>query len=114
MARGPQGFVERTEAGADVRAQVGTHSTRLVTQGPVYFPTQLYFPFFVVVCILDVYNRILRFTNYMVALVNKDVLPIKFELPYFGEVYANPCTTPFHATFLTHERTMIMPSRHWN
>ena len=34
---------------------------------------------------LDVYHRILRFTNYMVAMVNKTVLPCKFNVPFYGE-----------------------------
>lgn len=33
----------------------------------------------------DVYHRILRFTNYEVALVNKSVLPTKIWLPLYGE-----------------------------
>lgn len=33
---------------------------------------------------LDIYNRILRYKNYMVALVNKDVLPLHFTLPLLG------------------------------
>ncbi|XP_053950967.1 autophagy-related protein 9A isoform X1 [Anastrepha ludens] len=35
---------------------------------------------------LDIYHRILRFKNYMVALMNKNLLPVKFHLPLFGEV----------------------------
>ncbi|XP_077587008.1 autophagy-related protein 9A [Stigmatopora nigra] len=35
---------------------------------------------------LDVYHRILRFKNYMVALVNKSLLPVRFGLPLLGEV----------------------------
>ncbi|XP_065216875.1 autophagy-related protein 9A [Planococcus citri] len=35
---------------------------------------------------LDIYHRILRSKNYMVAMVNKSVLPIKYNLPFFGEV----------------------------
>ncbi|ESN92661.1 hypothetical protein HELRODRAFT_95975, partial [Helobdella robusta] len=35
---------------------------------------------------LDIYHRILRFKNYMVALVNKSVLPMKFNLPFWGEI----------------------------
>ena len=34
---------------------------------------------------LDVYHRILRFTNYMVSMVNKTVLPCKFNVPFYGE-----------------------------
>ncbi|CAL1538792.1 unnamed protein product [Lymnaea stagnalis] len=34
---------------------------------------------------LDVYHRILRFKNYLVAMVNKDLLPLKFRLPFVGE-----------------------------
>ncbi|XP_037285612.2 autophagy-related protein 9 isoform X1 [Rhipicephalus microplus] len=35
---------------------------------------------------LDIYNRILRYKNYMVALVNKDVLPLHYTLPLLGPV----------------------------
>ncbi|XP_036344180.1 autophagy-related protein 9A-like [Rhagoletis pomonella] len=35
---------------------------------------------------LDIYHRILRFKNYMVALMNKNLLPVKFHLPLVGEV----------------------------
>ncbi|XP_008307870.1 autophagy-related protein 9A [Cynoglossus semilaevis] len=34
---------------------------------------------------LDVYHRILRFKNYMVAMVNKSLLPVRFRLPVLGE-----------------------------
>ena len=35
---------------------------------------------------LDIYHRILRFKNYLIAMMNKSVLPLKFELPFIGEV----------------------------
>uniref|UniRef100_A0ABK9N763 Autophagy-related protein 9 n=1 Tax=Glossina morsitans morsitans TaxID=37546 RepID=A0ABK9N763_GLOMM len=35
---------------------------------------------------LDIYHRILRFKNYMVALMNKNLLPARFNIPLFGEV----------------------------
>lgn len=35
---------------------------------------------------LDIYHRILRFKNYMVAMVNKSLLPPKFHLPFIGEI----------------------------
>ncbi|XP_071956451.1 autophagy-related protein 9A-like [Antedon mediterranea] len=35
---------------------------------------------------LDIYHRILRFKNYMVAMVNKSLLPLKFRVPFLGEV----------------------------
>lgn len=34
---------------------------------------------------LDIYHRILRFKNYMIAMVNKSLLPLKFRLPFVGE-----------------------------
>jgi len=34
---------------------------------------------------LDVYHRILRFNNYMVAMVNKSLLPLKFNIPIIGD-----------------------------
>ncbi|XP_072324214.1 autophagy-related protein 9A [Scyliorhinus torazame] len=35
---------------------------------------------------LDIYHRILRFKNYTVAMINKSLLPIRFHLPFLGEV----------------------------
>ncbi|XP_078571343.1 autophagy-related protein 9A-like isoform X2 [Branchiostoma floridae x Branchiostoma japonicum] len=35
---------------------------------------------------LDIYHRILRFKNYTVAMVNKSLLPLKFQLPGMGEL----------------------------
>uniref|UniRef100_A0A8C5BIJ3 Autophagy-related protein 9 n=1 Tax=Gadus morhua TaxID=8049 RepID=A0A8C5BIJ3_GADMO len=35
---------------------------------------------------LDIYHRILRFKNYMVAMVNKSLLPMRFRPPLLGEV----------------------------
>ncbi|XP_054846864.1 autophagy-related protein 9B isoform X2 [Eublepharis macularius] len=35
---------------------------------------------------LDVHHRILRFRNYLVAMVNKSLLPVRFRLPLLGEV----------------------------
>lgn len=34
---------------------------------------------------LDIYHRILRFTNYFIAMVNKSIIPLKYELPFAGE-----------------------------
>lgn len=34
---------------------------------------------------LDIYHRILRFKNYMIAMVNKSVIPVKFDLPVVGQ-----------------------------
>ena len=34
---------------------------------------------------LDVYHRILRFKNYLVAMINKSILPCKFHFPFYGE-----------------------------
>ena len=34
---------------------------------------------------LDIYHRILRFKNYTIAMVNKELLPLKFRLPFLGE-----------------------------
>nr|CAB3224237.1 autophagy-related protein 9A [Phallusia mammillata] len=35
---------------------------------------------------LDIYNRILRFKNYMIAMINKGLLPPKFTFPILGNV----------------------------
>ena len=35
---------------------------------------------------LDIHNRLLRFKNYEVALVNKGVLPIRLQVPLLGEM----------------------------
>uniref|UniRef100_A0A1B6D492 Autophagy-related protein 9 n=1 Tax=Clastoptera arizonana TaxID=38151 RepID=A0A1B6D492_9HEMI len=35
---------------------------------------------------LDIYHRILRFKNYMVAMVNKSLLPVKIKVPVLGHI----------------------------
>lgn len=35
---------------------------------------------------LDIYHRILRFKNYMVAMVNKSLLPVQLKVPFYGTV----------------------------
>ena len=35
---------------------------------------------------LDITHRILRYTNYLVAMVNKNVLPFKLDVPIFGNM----------------------------
>ncbi|XP_078042423.1 autophagy-related protein 9 isoform X2 [Augochlora pura] len=35
---------------------------------------------------LDMYHRILRFKNYMVAMINKSLLPVRLKIPLVGEV----------------------------
>lgn len=35
---------------------------------------------------LDIYNRILRFKNYLVAMVNQGILPPKIDVPLFGQL----------------------------
>lgn len=34
---------------------------------------------------LDIYHRILRFKNYTIAMVNKNILPMKYNVPFVGE-----------------------------
>lgn len=34
---------------------------------------------------LDVHNRILRYKNYMISMVHRDILPLSFNLPFIGE-----------------------------
>ena len=34
---------------------------------------------------LDIYHRILRIKNYLVAMVNKELLPVRFEIPCIGQ-----------------------------
>ena len=35
---------------------------------------------------LDIYNRILRFKNYEVAMVNQSLLPPKVDVPFLGQL----------------------------
>ncbi|XP_055329013.1 autophagy-related protein 9A-like [Paramacrobiotus metropolitanus] len=35
---------------------------------------------------LDVYHRILRVENYLVAMINKNVIPVSFRVPFLGDV----------------------------
>lgn len=46
---------------------------------------------------LDIYNRILRFKNYEVAMVNQGILPPRFEAPGFGQLIC--LTTAFKYNF---------------
>ena len=39
---------------------------------------------------LDVHNRLLRRTNYLIALVNKQLLPIYYRMPFIGEMIYFP------------------------
>ncbi|CAG9558666.1 unnamed protein product [Danaus chrysippus] len=36
---------------------------------------------------LDIYHRILRFNNYMVAMVNKNLLPLQIHVPFIGDFH---------------------------
>jgi autophagy-related protein 9 len=38
---------------------------------------------------LDIHNRLLRFKNYEVALINKGVLPPRLHLPFIGDMYVS-------------------------
>ena len=49
---------------------------------------------------LDVHNRILRRTNYMIALVNKQLLPIHYRLPLLGEITYLPKGLLYYFNFL--------------
>ena len=42
---------------------------------------------FIIAVIVDVYHRMLRFKNYLVAMINKDIIPVKQWLPFYGEKY---------------------------
>ena len=33
----------------------------------------------------DIHNRILRFKNFSIAMINKKVLPVQFEVPLLGK-----------------------------
>ncbi|XP_031789618.1 autophagy-related protein 9 isoform X1 [Nasonia vitripennis] len=35
---------------------------------------------------LDIYHRILRFKNYIVAMINKSLLPVRLKIPFFGDI----------------------------
>ncbi|XP_039764035.1 autophagy-related protein 9A [Pararge aegeria] len=36
---------------------------------------------------LDIYHRILRFNNYMVAMVNKNLIPLQIQVPFIGDFH---------------------------
>ncbi|XP_038216287.1 autophagy-related protein 9A [Zerene cesonia] len=36
---------------------------------------------------LDIYHRILRFNNYMVAMINKNLLPLQIHVPFVGDFH---------------------------
>jgi autophagy-related protein 9 len=49
---------------------------------------------------LDIYHRILRFKNYMVAMVNKDLLPVRILVPFGGETVFLSNGLKFNLEFL--------------
>lgn len=49
---------------------------------------------------LDIYHRILRFKNYMVSMVNKSLLPLKFTLPFVGDYCFLSTGLKFNLEFL--------------
>jgi autophagy-related protein 9 len=49
---------------------------------------------------LDVHNRILRRKNYMIALVNKQLLPIHYRLPLLGELTYCPKGLLYYFNFI--------------
>ncbi|XP_054273338.1 autophagy-related protein 9A [Macrosteles quadrilineatus] len=49
---------------------------------------------------LDIYHRILRFKNYVVAMVNKSLLPVRFNLPLLGSVIYFTHGLKFNINFL--------------
>ena len=53
--------------------------------GLIRLPHSYVTPFLCSLSSLDVYHRILRFRNYLVAMINKNVLPCKLHIPFYGE-----------------------------
>ncbi|KAG8188286.1 hypothetical protein JTE90_012119 [Oedothorax gibbosus] len=53
---------------------------------------------------LNISHRILRYTNYMVAMVNKNILPLRFHTKYFGEwiYYTSTLDAALHKVLFTH------------
>jgi len=49
---------------------------------------------------IDIYHRILRFKNYMVAMVNKSILPLKFNVPFMGETIFLTRSLKYNIEFL--------------
>uniref|UniRef100_A0A0K2TJ06 Autophagy-related protein 9 n=1 Tax=Lepeophtheirus salmonis TaxID=72036 RepID=A0A0K2TJ06_LEPSM len=49
---------------------------------------------------LDIYHRILRFKNYMVAMVNKDLLPFYLNIPFIGDTIFFSQALKFNVEYL--------------
>ncbi|KAL3831621.1 hypothetical protein ACJMK2_023354 [Sinanodonta woodiana] len=49
---------------------------------------------------LDIYHRILRFKNYTIAMVNKSVLPLKYNLPFVGNYVSLSTGLKYNMEFL--------------
>ncbi|XP_055925086.1 autophagy-related protein 9A-like [Argiope bruennichi] len=58
---------------------------------------------------LDISHRILRTTNYMVAMVNKNILPLKISTRFFGEWYYFSSQLQTTLVFLLFTSTYLSP-----
>ena len=63
------------------RQQSNILTCELVKINKAHLPDSLFDSYFV-----DIYHRILRFKNYFIAMVNKEVIPLKVSLPVIGDL----------------------------
>ncbi|XP_077301915.1 autophagy-related protein 9A-like [Arctopsyche grandis] len=56
---------------------------------------------------LDIYQRILRFNNYLIAMVNKKLLPLHFSVPFVGDI-------PFLSKGLKYNLELLLFSGPWS
>lgn len=62
---------------------------------------------------LDIYHRILRFKNYMVALMNKNLLPTRINLPIIGEVVSLSRGLIYNLEFILFRGPWALFENHW-
>lgn len=56
---------------------------------------------------LDIHNRILRRKNYMIALINKELLPIFFYVPFIGDIIYLPKGLQYYFNFILFKAPFI-------
>ncbi|RXG68474.1 Autophagy-related protein 9A [Armadillidium vulgare] len=62
---------------------------------------------------LDIYHRILRYENYFIAMVNKNVIPLKLKLPILGEIVFLPRTLRFLLNGILFNFPLVAAFKKW-
>lgn len=62
---------------------------------------------------LDIHNRILRHTNYMVALLNKGLIPVYYNIPFIGSVTYLSSSLIFNLNYLLFKGPLSLFETNW-